>query len=121
MGATRSGKPRISGAGSYRGDRAAGGGGEAGMSAEGGPPVPGPSFGAALELREAGVRTGDEGWGRTGVLSGPTTVTLRVRPGRPVRVAEAGQEPPRGKETSTRRFFFRPSSLLLLAIGYCSP
>ncbi len=33
----------------------------------------------------------------------------------------AGQEPPRGKETSTRRFFFRPSSSLLLAIGYCSP
>ncbi|MGW1190028.1 pyrroline-5-carboxylate reductase family protein, partial [Streptomyces sp. NPDC002559] len=27
----------------------------------------------------------------------------------------------RGKETSTRRFFFRPSSVLLLAIGYCSP
>lgn len=35
---------------------------------------------------------------------------------------EPGQEPlPRGKETSTRRFFFRPSSLALLAIGYCSP
>ena len=27
----------------------------------------------------------------------------------------------RGKEISTRRFFLRPASVLLSAIGYCSP
>ncbi|CAM5559041.1 hypothetical protein SVIOM74S_06806 [Streptomyces violarus] len=27
----------------------------------------------------------------------------------------------RGKETSTRRFFLRPASVELSAIGYCSP
>ncbi|BDM72532.1 hypothetical protein HEK616_60190 [Streptomyces nigrescens] len=32
-----------------------------------------------------------------------------------------GYEPARGKLTSTLRFFLRPSSVLLSAIGYCSP
>ncbi len=32
-----------------------------------------------------------------------------------------GQPSERGKDTSTRRFFFRPASVELSAIGYCSP
>ncbi|SOD84087.1 hypothetical protein SAMN06272765_1463 [Streptomyces sp. Ag109_G2-15] len=36
-------------------------------------------------------------------------------------VTECGQLSVRGNETSTRRFFFRPASVELSAIGYCSP
>ncbi len=51
-----------------------------------------------------------------------TAGPARRRHGGRRRADRRGQDPsPRGKETSTRRFFFRPSSLLLLAIGYCSP
>ncbi len=101
-------------------------------------PVPGPPPEGG---RGRGLRT-RQGWGRTGFPARPRpSLPLRAGPSLPDgagpgRLAEsrplsarlptgppsgAGQEPPRGKETSTRRFFFRPSSSLLLAIGYCSP
>lgn len=46
---------------------------------------------------------------------GPTSCVVRIRrPG-------GAQLSVRGKVTSTRRFFLRPASVELSAIGYCSP